>query len=158
MVWSDKNNIKKFIKYSLIYLIALITLKVVLMLTKGSGIGLYNFNSILTGVNLVPFKTISVYLKDFNRYNSSILLNLFASLFIFVPLNFLLLRFKLHNIISSFTIIIYFLLFSLLYSLLNRVLGIGVFDIDFVFLRVLFPIIFYFLLNNIIRREINNYS
>lgn len=139
---SNNKNIRKLVCLSIIYIIILIIFKILLQ-----GFHTYNFNKNITGINIKFFSTIKTYIQDFQRYNTNILIKLFISLFIFVPLVPFVFYWDFNKEINIIEIFLLFFVISLIYSFFSRIIEIGVFDIDFIFLRAFLPTIIYSLIN-----------
>ena len=139
---SNNKNIRKLVCLSIIYIIILIIFKILLQ-----GFHTYNFNKNITGINIKFFSTIKTYIQDFQRYNTNILIKLFISLFIFVPLVPFVFYWDFNKEINIIEIFLLFFVISLIYSFFSRIIEIGVFDIDFIFLRAFLPAIIYSLIN-----------
>lgn len=107
------------------------------------------------GINLIPFATIGHYLANIGHYNESIILGGLFSIFWFVPLAIIIGFFdvfsKNYNKVLSGCLIVTAVL---LYSIISRVLLLGVFDIDSVMLRVVVSIVCYILFTKIFLRKV----
>ncbi len=134
----------------LIYTFVLLSIKYI---TNPRGISLL-LNLGENGINLIPFATISHYLANIGHYNDSIILGGLFSIFWFVPLAIIIGFFdvfsKNYNKVLSGCLIVAAVL---LYSIISRVLLLGVFDIDTVVLRVVSSIVCYILFTKIFLRK-----
>lgn len=100
----------------------------------------YSLNKFHNGINFIPLTTTLEYVNNFNNYNPSIILKVFLSLFIFVPISIYLgtqKRDKFTPYLLAITV--------LSFSILVRLFGIGYFDIDIIILRIIISYGTYFL-------------
>lgn len=125
----------KFLTISVIYTLFLLTIK------------LLNYSPVFyrrtihsSGINLIPLNTATEYLTHLGNYNTSILIKIFLSLFIFVPLA-IYLGIIIRDKSKNFNICIYLFSMITFFSVLVRILNIGYFDIDMLIVRILISIL-----------------
>lgn len=129
-----------------LYLILLITLTLFDSLWLRNGFNFSGFDNIQDRINLVPFKTIMTFVKEFNSMysTSQIMLNLFGNVCAFMPMAlFLLLLFKRQN--KAFQFVITLTLMILGIEFLQLITGSGRFDIDDLILNLFGAVLVYLL-------------
>ena len=129
-----------------LYLILLITLTLFDSLWLRNGFNFSGFDNIQDRINLVPFKTIMTFVKEFNSMysTSQIMLNLFGNVCAFMPMAlFLLLLFKRQN--KAFQFVITLILMILGIEFLQLITGSGRFDIDDLILNLFGAVLVYLL-------------
>lgn len=126
---------KKYLSVGVSYVLALLLAKFLLSSTP-----VYLSNSRMNGINLVPFGTVLEYIHYFDHYNTSIIVRGILMLFIFAPVSVFVAA---DGEITKKSAYMYFLSLSALFSILSRVLKIGVFDIDTLILRFIVAVLFY---------------
>lgn len=154
-----KNN-KKIIRinlwiYFILYLILFITLTLFDEMWGRSGVSITSIS--LSNINLIPFKTIIGYFKEFNSLSDTrtIMFNLFGNFAACMPLAlFLPLLFKRQNNIKIFMLTTILIVFVI--EFFQLITHSGSFDIDDFILNVLGAVVMYYILriksiNNIIR-------
>ena len=105
--------------------------------------GYYRFTSKVPEYNLIPFKTIIVYVKGFHNYNLDVwVYNLFGNVAVFIPLGFLL-PFVLRRNRSLGKVLLSSFLIILFAETMQLVLRVGVFDVDDIILNLVGCIIGY---------------
>ena len=134
--------------FFVLYLILLITLTLFDNLWLRNGFNIQNFSNIKDRINLIPFKTIITFIKEFNSMYSTnqIILNLFGNVFAFMPMAlFLPLLFKMQNKFRNFVITLIIIILGI--EFLQLITGSGRFDIDDLILNLFGACIAYVLLN-----------
>ena len=129
-----------------LYLILLITLTLFDSLWLRNGFNFSGFDNIQDRINLVPFKTIMTFVKEFDSMysTSQIMLNLFGNVCAFMPMAlFLLLLFKRQN--KAFQFVITLTLMILGIEFLQLITGSGRFDIDDLILNLFGAVLVYLL-------------
>lgn len=129
-----------------LYLILLITLTLFDSLWLRNGFNFSGFDNIQDRINLVPFKTIMTFVKEFDSMysTSQIMLNLFGNVCAFMPMAlFLLLLFKRQN--KAFQFVITLILMILGIEFLQLITGSGRFDIDDLILNLFGAVLVYLL-------------
>lgn len=129
-----------------LYLILLITLTLFDSLWLRNGFNFSVFDNIQDRINLVPFKTIMTFVKEFDSMysTSQIMLNLFGNVCAFMPMAlFLLLLFKRQN--KAFQFVITLILMILGIEFLQLITGSGRFDIDDLILNLFGAVLVYLL-------------
>ena len=129
-----------------LYLILLITLTLFDSLWLRNGFNFSGFDNIQDRINLVPFKTIMTFVKEFNSMysTSQIMLNLFGNVCAFMPMAlFLPLLFKRQN--KAFQFVITLTLMILGIEFLQLITGSGRFDIDDLILNLFGAVLVYLL-------------
>lgn len=129
-----------------LYLILLITLTLFDSLWLRNGFNFSGFDNIQDRINLVPFKTIMNFVKEFDSMysTSQIMLNLFGNVCAFMPMAlFLLLLFKRQN--KAFQFVITLILMILGIEFLQLITGSGRFDIDDLILNLFGAVLVYLL-------------
>ena len=129
-----------------LYLILLITLTLFDSLWLRNGFNFSGFDNIQDRINLVPFKTIMTFVKEFDSMysTSQIILNLFGNVCAFMPMAlFLLLLFKRQN--KAFQFVITLILMILGIEFLQLITGSGRFDIDDLILNLFGAVLVYLL-------------
>ena len=129
-----------------LYLILLITLTLFDSLWLRNGFNFSGFDNIQDRINLVPFKTIMNFVKEFDSMysTSQIMLNLFGNVCAFMPMAlFLLLLFKRQN--KAFQFVITLTLMILGIEFLQLITGSGRFDIDDLILNLFGAVLVYLL-------------
>ncbi len=139
--------------FFLLYLILLVTLTLFDYMWGRNGFTFMNWFSdefiyfIKHSINLIPFKTIIEFIKEFNSMysNRTILLNLFGNFIAFMPMAFFLpLVFKKQKKFKNFFITIILIVFGI--ELIQLLTASGRFDIDDFILNVSGATLMYFLL------------
>lgn len=139
--------------FFLLYLILLVTLTLFDYMWGRNGFTFINWFSdefiyfIKHSINLIPFKTIIEFIKEFNSMysNRTILLNLFGNFIAFMPMAFFLpLLFKKQKKFKNFFITIILIVFGI--ELIQLLTASGRFDIDDFILNVSGATLMYFLL------------
>ena len=105
--------------------------------------GFSHYSPFTNGINIIPFTTIYEYITFFKHYPSKVWINGILSMFILIPL-ILWLNTKNETSISNnknFRLFKEIFLISLNYSIVIRILNVGVFDIDSCILRAIFSFI-----------------
>lgn len=142
--------------YFLLYLLLLITLTLFDAEWGRHGIHLnFHFNFLSSTINLIPFKTIRMYIEGFNSLYSTkqILLNLFGNVIALMPMAFFLpFLFKKQNKFRNFIFTIFAIVFFI--EFMQFVTSSGNFDIDDFILNILGASIMYGILKI---RSINNF-
>ena len=129
-----------------LYLILLITLTLFDSLWLRNGFNFSGFDNIQDRINLVPFKTIMTFVKEFDSMysTSQIMLNLFGNVCAFMPMAlFLPLLFKRQN--KAFQFVITLILMILGIEFLQLITGSGRFDIDDLILNLFGAVLVYLL-------------
>ena len=129
-----------------LYLILLITLTLFDSLWLRNGFNFSGFDNIQDRINLVPFKTIMTFVKEFDSMysTSQIMLNLFGNVCAFMPMAlFLPLLFKRQN--KAFQFVITLILMILGIEFLQLITGSGRFDIDDLILNLFGSVLVYLL-------------
>lgn len=129
-----------------LYLILLITLTLFDSLWLRNGFNFSGFDNIQDRINLVPFKTIMTFVKEFDSMysTSQIMLNLFGNVCAFMPMAlFLPLLFKRQN--KAFQFVITLTLMILGIEFLQLITGSGRFDIDDLILNLFGAVLVYLL-------------
>lgn len=129
-----------------LYLILLITLTLFDSLWLRNGFNFSVFDNIQDRINLVPFKTIMTFVKEFDSMysTSQIMLNLFGNVCAFMPMAlFLPLLFKRQN--KAFQFVITLTLMILGIEFLQLITGSGRFDIDDLILNLFGAVLVYLL-------------
>ena len=129
-----------------LYLILLITLTLFDSLWLRNGFNFSGFDNIQDRINLVPFKTIMTFVKEFDSMysTSQIMLNLFGNVCAFMPMAlFLPLLFKRQN--KTFQFVITLTLMILGIEFLQLITGSGRFDIDDLILNLFGAVLVYLL-------------
>lgn len=139
-----RNN---FFTVSMVYTILLLLAKLV----NYSPV-FYRNNPYSNGINLIPFRTATAYLGNLGDYNPSILLKVFLSLFIFVPLA-IYLGIKVKDDSKNLNIYIYLFSMATIFSVLVRILNIGYFDIDILIGRFLISILIFYSTQKIFKNK-----
>lgn len=140
--------------FFILYLILLITLTLFDPMWGRNGIKIPNWSFdnlkmyLENNCNIIPFKTITTYISQFNSLYSTkqILLNLFGNIFAFAPTAFFLpLIFKSEKNIKNFTITLVIMILGI--EILQLLTHSGRFDIDDLILNLSGAIITYLLIN-----------
>ena len=129
-----------------LYLILLITLTLFDSLWLRNGFNFSGFDNIQDRINLVPFKTIMTFVKEFDSMysTSQIMLNLFGNVCAFMPMAlFLPLLFKRQNKVSQFVITLTLMILGI--EFLQLITGSGRFDIDDLILNLFGAVLVYLL-------------
>ena len=129
-----------------LYLILLITLTLFDSLWLRNGFNFSGFDNIQDRINLVPFKTIMTFVKEFDSMysTSQIMLNLFGNVCAFMPMAlFLSLLFKRQNKIFQFVITLILMILGI--EFLQLITGSGRFDIDDLILNLFGAVLVYLL-------------
>ena len=129
-----------------LYLILLITLTLFDSLWLRNGFNFSGFDNIQDRINLVPFKTIMTFVKEFDSMysTSQIMLNLFGNVCAFMPMAlFLPFLFKRQN--KAFQFVITLTLMILGIEFLQLITGSGRFDIDDLILNLFGAVLVYLL-------------
>ena len=129
-----------------LYLILLITLTLFDSLWLRNGFNLSGFDNIQDRINLVPFKTIMTFVKEFDSMysTSQIMLNLFGNVCAFMPMAlFLPLLFKRQNKVFQFVITLTLMILGI--EFLQLITGSGRFDIDDLILNLFGAVLVYLL-------------
>lgn len=129
-----------------LYLILLITLTLFDSLWLRNGFNFSGFDNIQDRINLVPFKTIMTFVKEFDSMysTSQIMLNLFGNVCAFMPMAlFLPLLFKRQNKAFQFVITLTLMILGIEFSQL--ITGSGRFDIDDLILNLFGAVLVYLL-------------
>ena len=129
-----------------LYLILLITLTLFDSLWLRNGFNFSGFDNIQDRINLVPFKTIMTFVKEFDSMysTSQIMLNLFGNVCAFMPMAlFLLLLFKRQNKVFQFVITLILMILGI--EFLQLITGSGRFDIDDLILNLFGAVLVYLL-------------
>lgn len=129
-----------------LYLILLITLTLFDSLWLRNGFNFSGFDNIQDRINLVPFKTIMTFVKEFDSMysTSQIMLNLFGNVCAFMPMAlFLPLLFKRQNKFFQFVITLILMILGI--EFLQLITGSGRFDIDDLILNLLGAVLVYLL-------------
>ena len=129
-----------------LYLILLITLTLFDSLWLRNGFNFSGFDNIQDRINLVPFKTIMNFVKEFDSMysTSQIMLNLFGNVCAFMPMAlFLPLLFKRQNKVSQFVITLTLMILGI--EFLQLITGSGRFDIDDLILNLFGAVLVYLL-------------
>ncbi len=145
--------------FFILYLILLITLTLFDSLWGRNSIDVKNFKDyIKQSVNLVPFKTIIIYIKEFNSMYSTrqIMFNLLGNICALMPMAlFLLLLFKKQSKFKNFIVTIVIIILGI--EFLQLITTTGRFDIDDLILNLFGAAIMYLLLNiKSVKNLINN--
>lgn len=145
--------------FFILYLILLITLTLFDSLWGRNSIDVKNIKDyIKQSVNLVPFKTIIIYIKEFNSMYSTrqIMFNLLGNICALMPMAlFLPLLFKKQSKFKNFIVTIVIIILGI--ELLQLITTTGRFDIDDLILNLFGAAIMYLLLNiKSVRNLINN--
>ena len=129
-----------------LYLILLITLTLFDSLWLRNGFNFSGFDNIQDRINLVPFKTIMTFVKEFDSMysTSQIMLNLFGNVCAFMPMAlFLPLLFKRQNKVFQFVITLILMILGI--EFLQLITGSGRFDIDDLILNLFGAVLVYLL-------------
>ena len=129
-----------------LYLILLITLTLFDSLWLRNGFNFSGFDNIQDRINLVPFKTIMTFVKEFDSMysTSQIMLNLFGNVCAFMPMAlFLPLLFKRQNKFFQFVITLILMILGI--EFLQLITGSGRFDIDDLILNLFGAVLVYLL-------------
>lgn len=129
-----------------LYLILLITLTLFDSLWLRNGFNFSGFDNIQDRINLVPFKTIMTFVKEFDSMysTSQIMLNLFGNVCAFMPMAlFLPLLFKRQNKVFQFVITLTLMILGI--EFLQLITGSGRFDIDDLILNLFGAVLVYLL-------------
>ena len=129
-----------------LYLILLITLTLFDSLWLRNGFNFSGFDNIQDRINLVPFKTIMTFVKEFDSMysTSQIMLNLFGNVCAFMPMAlFLPLLFKRQNKFFQFVITLTLMILGI--EFLQLITGSGRFDIDDLILNLFGAVLVYLL-------------
>lgn len=129
-----------------LYLILLITLTLFDSLWLRNGFNFSGFDNIQGRINLVPFKTIMTFVKEFDSMysTSQIMLNLFGNVCAFMPMAlFLPLLFKRQNKVFQFVITLILMILGI--EFLQLITGSGRFDIDDLILNLFGAVLVYLL-------------
>lgn len=129
-----------------LYLILLITLTLFDSLWLRNGFNFSGFDNIQDRINLVPFKTIMTFAKEFDSMysTSQIMLNLFGNVCAFMPMAlFLPLLFKRQNKVFQFVITLILMILGI--EFLQLITGSGRFDIDDLILNLFGAVLVYLL-------------
>ena len=129
-----------------LYLILLITLTLFDSLWLRNGFNFSGFDNIQDRINLVPFKTIMTFVKEFDSMysTSQIMLNLFGNVCAFMPMAFFLpLLFKRQNKVFQFVITLILMILGI--EFLQLITGSGRFDIDDLILNLFGAVLVYLL-------------
>lgn len=129
-----------------LYLILLITLTLFDSLWLRNGFNFSGFDNIQDRINLVPFKTIMTFVKEFDSMysTSQIILNLFGNVCAFMPMAlFLPLLFKRQNKVFQFVITLILMILGI--EFLQLITGSGRFDIDDLILNLFGAVLVYLL-------------
>ncbi len=129
-----------------LYLILLITLTLFDSLWLRNGFNFSGFDNIQDRINLVPFKTIMTFAKEFDSMysTSQIILNLFGNVCAFMPMAlFLPLLFKRQNKVFQFVITLILMILGI--EFLQLITGSGRFDIDDLILNLFGAVLVYLL-------------
>lgn len=143
--------------FFILYLILLITLTLFDSLWLRNGFSFAGFNNISERVNLIPFKTIMMFISQFDSMysTSQIMFNLFGNVLAFMPMAFFLpLLFKRQNKLRWFLLTVILMILGI--EFLQLITGSGRCDIDDLILNLTGSVLLYFLLkiksvNNLIR-------
>ena len=143
--------------FFILYLILLITLTLFDSLWLRNGFSFAGFNNISERVNLIPFKTIMMFISQFDSMysTSQIMFNLFGNVLAFMPMAFFLpLLFKRQNKFKWFLLTVTLIILGT--EFLQLITGSGRCDIDDLILNLTGSVLLYLLLkiksvNNLIR-------
>ena len=143
--------------FFILYLILLITLTLFDSLWLRNGFSFAGFNNISERVNLIPFKTIMMFISQFDSMysTSQIMFNLFGNVLAFMPMAFFLpLLFKRQNKFKWFLLTVTLIILGT--EFLQLITGSGRCDVDDLILNLTGSVLLYFLLkiksvNNLIR-------
>lgn len=135
--------------YFVLYIILLLTLTLFDPMWGRYGISFskLSFENIIESSNLIPFKTINMYISQFDSMYSTrqVILNLFGNVFAFMPMSFFLpLLFEKENKFINYFFTIFLIVLGI--ELTQILTSAGRFDIDDIILNVLGAIVMYFIL------------
>lgn len=152
MSYKDKNKfiIAKILRISNILLFLLYLFVLIFELFFGG----YRYHGMTRSYNLIPFRTVMMYITNYKHFNLDILvINLLGNIAAFIPLGFFIpVIFKKANKLSL--IIIMTMLFSIIAELIQYVFIVGGLDIDDVILNTLGGIIGFIIYKFLISKNI----
>ena len=122
---------RKFVVYGAVYAIVLLLVQFIFFYRGTPTV--YNLSG--SGINLIPLRTLTQYIKYYDHFNRDIIVKQIVSCFALLPLSIVLGFSSKSKTTDWKKYLLYFFLTALLTSFLSRVTQVGVFEIDHVILR-----------------------
>ena len=131
----ERMNRISYIMILVLYLIMFLNLTIF-----GRGVDIYYVQS---GVNLIPFRTLTQYIANPEMYN--ILINVIGNIVILMPLQFLII--KIFDLKKFKTVLFIDIALSFTVEAIQLITHLGVFDVDDIILNVFGMLIIYFIMS-----------
>ena len=147
------NRERKFILYGVIYSIVLLLVQFIFFYRGTPAV--YNLSG--NGINLIPFRTLTHYIKYYDHFNRVIIIKQIISCFALLPLSIVLGFCSKSKTTEWKKCLLYFLFVSILISFLSRLAQVGVFEIDHVIFRTIIGFGSFYLFKNCFKK-FNKYA